>query len=56
MPGGGNDPVVVHLRSDRPYQTASEAERRARAQADFKEALRQQVVEKTRLKAEELQR
>ncbi|KAL4448395.1 hypothetical protein ABPG75_005614 [Micractinium tetrahymenae] len=54
--GGGAEAPRMRLRSDRPYQTASEAERRARAQAEFQAALRAQMEEKTRLKAEEQRR
>ena len=48
--------MSVRMRSDWPNVTASEAERRTRAQAEFQAALRQQVEEKARLRAEEQQR
>lgn len=54
--GGGGEAPSMRLRSDRPFQTASEAERRARAQADFQAALCAQVEERARLKAEERRR
>jgi hypothetical protein len=44
------------MRSDRAYVTASKADRRARAQAEFQQGLRQQVEERAKLRAEEQQR
>jgi hypothetical protein len=44
------------MRSDRVHVIASEAERRALAQAEFQQALRQQVEERAKLRAEEQQR
>ena len=55
-PSGGSEEVTVRMRSDMAYVTASEADRRARAQAEFQQGLRQQVEERAKLRAEEQQR
>lgn len=54
--GGEAGAPRMRLRSDRPFQTAGEAERRARAQAELQAALRAQMEEKARRKAEEQRR
>ncbi|KAL4433220.1 hypothetical protein ABPG77_003268 [Micractinium sp. CCAP 211/92] len=54
---GVNDGApLMRLRSDRSFQTPSEAERRAKAQAEFQAALRAQMEEKARQKADERRR